>query len=138
MKDHKKGSNRVCKLLEMVWTTKDGFESGKKFCLTKTTGECRNGFFPRKILVVFKKTKTSTWHECRRLCDEKEKCDYFKWKVNLQNTTNIFHFYIATQVDTIYFRRRSYHDRVMSTLRSHHMLLWLPPALLYLFIISRS
>ena len=76
-------NGKVCQLIEMIWTTQNSFESGKKFCLTKTTGECRNGFFPRKILVVFKKTKTSTWHECRRLCDEKEKCDYFKWKVNL-------------------------------------------------------
>ena len=84
MKDHKNGKNRVCKLLEMVWTTISNFESGKKFCPTQTTGaskDCKNGFSPKKVLSIFKKTKTSTWHECRNLCNEKAKCEYFKWKV---------------------------------------------------------
>ena len=76
---------RVCQLLEMVWNPNNNYESGEQFCPTQTNGTgkaCNHGFFPQKVLVVFKKTKTTTWHECRNLCNEKDTCDYFKWKVN--------------------------------------------------------
>merc|ERR1712061_793807 len=32
-------NGKVCQLIEMIWTTHNSFESGKQFCLTKTTGE---------------------------------------------------------------------------------------------------
>ena len=89
MQDHNDGNDRVCKLLEMVWTTKDGFESGKKFCPSPTPSQddlnCKVDVFAKRPLVIFKKSQTSTWQSCREECNQKTKCEYFKWKVNLDD-----------------------------------------------------
>ena len=85
LKDHQNGNNRVCKLLEMVWTTKDGFESGKKFCPTETTPpNCKNEVYAPKKLVVSISNPTTTWHACRDFCDADNDCEYFKWKVYIK------------------------------------------------------
>ena len=88
LKDHQYGNKRVCKLLEMVWTTKDGFESGKKFCPSPTTEDdpnCKVDVFAKRPLLIFKKSQSSTWHACRDLCNQKAGCEYFKWKVNVND-----------------------------------------------------
>ena len=89
MQDHNDGNDRVCKLLEMVWTTKDGFESGKKFCPSPTPSQddlnCKVDVFAKRPLVIFKKSQTSTWQSCREECNQKTRCAYFKWKVNLDD-----------------------------------------------------
>ena len=82
MQDHNDGNDRVCKLLEMVWTTKDGFESGKKFCPSETPPpNCQDGVYIPKNFEVSIDSPTITWHACRDLCDTNDDCEYFKWKV---------------------------------------------------------
>ena len=47
---------------------------------TGTDAKCEEGKYPKK-LNIFETKKWKTWSECWDLCNEKEMCDYFTWKV---------------------------------------------------------
>ena len=73
--------------MEMDWTINLNYISGKKFCPMSKFQNCNIGFFPKKGLKALKKD-IITWDECRDICNEKDSCDYFKWKVYSMNNTS--------------------------------------------------
>ena len=85
MQNHQKKNQRLCYLLEMVWTNNNIFESGRKFCPTLTTAppSCKVDSIAKKSLAFPLTTQTPTWNACRDLCNEDENCEYFKWKVEI-------------------------------------------------------
>ena len=53
---------------------------------TTTTGPiCKGGTVPKKFKVFKKIRSIKTWQECRQSCNGNKQCEYFKWKVNINN-----------------------------------------------------
>ena len=54
---------------------------------TTTTPEpkCQEGEVPKELRIFQTIKETQTWPECRDLCTAKGRCDYFNWKVNMNN-----------------------------------------------------
>ena len=46
--------------------------------------KCQEGEVPKQLKVFQKIKKIQTWPECRDLCDDTERCEYFNWKVNFK------------------------------------------------------
>ena len=45
--------------------------------------DCENGKYPKKLQVYKKMKKVKEWTTCRISCNVDQKCDFFRWKVEI-------------------------------------------------------